>query len=115
MSERIIAVGFDAPGKPIDCFTICCELQLGEADPCQPSVDPCITRRKAQSFFDMGLRLCPPTQEVLGGTNLRVRVSQIAIQHQRSLALGYPLRHTVRINQHVASVQVGQGIVWREA
>src|SRR5258708_6793903 len=87
MRHGIISVGFDAAEEPADCFSVCFDLQLGVADCHQPPEGEDIARREAKCFVDMGLSLCPAPHKILGNADFPVRVSQIAIQRQRSLAL----------------------------
>ncbi|SCB56134.1 hypothetical protein GA0061098_10851 [Bradyrhizobium shewense] len=48
-----------------------------------------IAGREAKCFFDMGFSLSPATHIQLCAANLRVCLSQIAIQRQRSFKLSW--------------------------
>src|SRR5882672_5768940 len=58
MRRRIISVSLDASTEPSDCFGICIELHLGEANIEQPPEGVDIARREAERFVDMDLGLC---------------------------------------------------------
>src|SRR6516164_5936700 len=102
MREGIISVGFDAAEEPADCFSVCCELQLSEADYHQPPEGEYIERREAQCFVYVGFNLRPATHKIFGVSDLPVCLSQIAVQRQRSLALRHALCRAVRMNQQIA-------------
>ncbi|MHC4041597.1 hypothetical protein [Bradyrhizobium sp. 23AC] len=89
----VISIGFDAPVEPGDCFSILVNLYFGKAYYHEPAMSEDIAGREAKCFFDMGFSLSPATHIQLGAVNLRL--SQIAIQRQRSFKLSDALNHAL--------------------
>ena len=113
MREGKVSVGFNAAEKPADRFGVFSELQLGEPDQQQPSECKDIARRKAQCFVDMRVSFYSAPRKKLCGTDGYVRNGQIMIQSQRAFALGYTLRHAVRVYLQGAQYEVGPRMVRR--
>src|SRR3954468_20393188 len=97
--RKRIPVCFNATAEPVECFSVSVKVQLGEADHHHPAVGENIARRQAKSFVDMRLRLRATAHKILGPANLRMRLSQIAIQRQRTLELVDALSSSVCGNQ----------------
>src|SRR6267142_3869505 len=95
MRERIISVEFDTATEPTERFSIGQNLQLGYADQREPAMGRDIARRNAKRFAYVSLGLRPLAHQMPSKTYFCVRIGQIAIQHQRSVTLGYALNGAV--------------------
>src|SRR5215204_4316436 len=98
MRQRKVSVDLDAAKEPVLRFSICRKLQLRHADYCEPAMGGDIARRKTKSFVHVCLSLRPAPDNILGEADLSVRLSQIAVQYQRSLALCDALSCAVSTN-----------------
>ncbi len=86
MCDGIISIGLKASAQPHDRFGLGAELQFGNANIMQPSVNAVVARRKPQCFLNVGLGFLAAADKDLGDANGAMSIGQIPVQRQCPLA-----------------------------